>query len=66
MAKSENHKADGPAGLQAFSEEEFKAKLREIGRLQEPAGKVPTPKGEFTPVVLKGKPLSESVVEERR
>ena len=66
MVKSEKQKTDGLTGLQAFSEKEFKARLREIGRFREPTGKVSVPEGEFTPVVVKGKPLSELVAEGRR
>ena len=66
MAESEDQEQDAPAEDQGFSEEAFEAKLREIGRLREPKGNVPKPEGEFTPVEVHGKPLSESVVEERR
>ncbi|MEO8498855.1 MAG: hypothetical protein ABI614_27655, partial [Planctomycetota bacterium] len=41
MAKSEDREPDAAAKPQGFSEVEFKAKLREIGRLREPTGKVP-------------------------
>ena len=66
MAKSEDQEPDALAAAGGFSEEEFKARLREIGRLREPNGNVPTPEGEFTPVEVRGKPLSDSVVEDRR
>lgn len=66
MAKSKDQEQGIPAEGQGFSEEQFKAKLREMGRLREPTGKARKPKGEFRPVVVKGKPLSESIVEERR
>ena len=66
MDESEGREPDAQGAPQEFSEEEFKAKLRAIGRLRKPTGKVPKPEGEFTPVKVKGKPLSESVVEDRR
>jgi len=66
MTEPKGREPDAQGAPQEFSEEEFKAKLREIGRLRKPTGKVPQPEGEFTPVEVKGKPLSESVVEDRR
>ena len=66
MAKSEDKEPAAMAAAGGFSEEEFKKKLRKIGRLREPTGKVPTPEGEFTPVEVRGEPLSDAVVEDRR
>ncbi|MCH8044443.1 MAG: hypothetical protein IID44_12060 [Planctomycetes bacterium] len=66
MAKSKDQEPDALPAAGEFSEEEFKAKLREMGRLREPNGRVPTPEGPFTPVEVQGKPLSDSVVEDRR
>ena len=66
MAKSKDQEPDARPTAGEFSEEEFKAKLRQIGRLCEPNGKVPTPEGPFTPVEVQGKRLSDSVVEDRR
>jgi hypothetical protein len=66
MAKSDDQEPEALAAASEFSEEEFKARLREMGRLREPAGNAPTPEGEFTPVEVRGKPLSDSVVEDRR
>lgn len=66
MARPKDQEPAAREAAGGFSEEKFKAKLREIGRLREPHGKVPTPDGEFAPVEVGGKPLSDSVIEDRR
>jgi hypothetical protein len=66
MANPDEQEQDAPLEGQGFSEEAFKAKLRKMGRLRQPTGKVPKPEGPFSPVQVKGKTLSESLIEERR
>lgn len=66
MAKSEDKERAAMAAAGEFSEEEFKKRLRKIGRLRKPMEKVPTPPGEFTPVEVHGEPISDAVVEDRR
>lgn len=66
MAKSEDKEPAAMAAADEFSEEEFKKRLRKIGRLHKPMEKVPTPQGECTPVEVRGEPISDAVVEDRR
>jgi hypothetical protein len=66
MEKSKDEDPDAPAATGEFSESEFKAKLREIGRHRKPTRDAPIPEGEFAPVKVSGQRLSDSVIEGRR
>ena len=61
VKNSENSNAQAP------SEEEFKQRLREMGLLAPAKTPPPTePATDRTPIQVKGKPISEMIIEERR
>ena len=66
MSKAEGEKKD-VVGPREFSEEEFKAQLRQGGRLCEyPTPEIKETDAEFSPIEVGGIPLSESVIKDRR
>lgn len=51
---------------EAQAEERFKEKLVELGLLGEIKIPACVPEGDRTPIKVKGKPLSQSIIEEQR
>lgn len=51
---------------EAQKEEHFKQKLVELGLLREVKIPACVPEGDRAPIKVKGKPLSHSIIEERR
>jgi hypothetical protein len=51
---------------EARVEKRFKQKLVELGLLKEVKAPSGVPEGDRTPIKVKGKPLSQSIIEERR
>jgi hypothetical protein len=51
---------------EAQAEERFKQKLVELGLVQEIKVSTGVPGGDRTPINVKGKPLSQSIIEDRR
>ncbi len=51
---------------EAEAEERFKQKLVELGLLKEVKTPVGVPANDRTPIKVKGKPLSQHIIEERR
>jgi Arc/MetJ-type ribon-helix-helix transcriptional regulator len=61
----ESSLAEAPPSM-PLSEEEFERRLVQAGLLAPvPSGK-PAPRATFQPIVIKGEPLSETVIRERR